>query len=284
MDSSELLVILQNSFPSAITAVGSIVGSLITMIFLRNNTAVNEFEMIKAGLFKEAAEELLKNGKMTYTEFYKANNFLKVAQLADEYYKDSDKRDSNKIYDFDWFLRFYENVGNISDQHMQEIWAKILAGEISNPGTHSIHLLEILKYLSKKDAELFEKVCSVSLDISNQVLLPNFKQYLDEFGISYDDILRLNELNLINSNGMLSLSLKVPPQKAELCRGNSSRIAVQSLSNNSVDFSINEFPFTSVGSELRSILTIKIPDKCLELLITELSKNKGISLELLKLS
>lgn len=70
---------------------------------------------------------------MTYTEFYKAKNFLKIAKKADTHYSQKQQDRNYNFYDFDWFMRFYEAVGNISDDDMQDIWARILAGEINNP-------------------------------------------------------------------------------------------------------------------------------------------------------
>ena len=70
------------------------------------------------------------------------------------------KRDAFAEYDFDWFIRFYEAVGNISNQEMQEKWAKILAGEISKPASFSLSTIDALKNMGQKDAILFEKICN----------------------------------------------------------------------------------------------------------------------------
>lgn len=86
MTGTELISFLSSNFPAITSAVSAITGSLFTAVFLRHNTSLQEFEKVKAGQFKELADTLLEEGKMTYTEYYKANNFLKVAQKADEYY------------------------------------------------------------------------------------------------------------------------------------------------------------------------------------------------------
>lgn len=54
--------------------------------------------------FGEVADILLESGKMTYTEYYKANNFLDIAKKADEFYSEMNSSNSNKVYDFDWFF------------------------------------------------------------------------------------------------------------------------------------------------------------------------------------
>ena len=74
MTGTEIITFLSSNFPTQ--AISPIVGSIFTAIFLRHNTEATEFEKIKAGQFKEVADSLLRSGKMTYTEYYKANNFL----------------------------------------------------------------------------------------------------------------------------------------------------------------------------------------------------------------
>ena len=110
MNGTEIISFLSDNFPTIMSTVGAISGSLFTAIFLRHNTSAKEFEKIKSGQLKEVADELLKSGKMTYTEYYKANNFLKIAQKADEYHSQSSKTPVDEAYDFDWFVRFYEAV------------------------------------------------------------------------------------------------------------------------------------------------------------------------------
>lgn len=159
MTGTEIITFLSSNFPTQ--AISPIVGSIFTAIFLRHNTEATEFEKIKAGQFKEVADSLLRSGKMTYTEYYKANNFLKVAKKADEFYSEMHRSENTPpaTYDFDWFIRFYEAVGNISDEAMQDLWAKILAGEISRPSSYSLKTIDVLKNMSKKDAELFVRIC-----------------------------------------------------------------------------------------------------------------------------
>lgn len=280
MNGTEIISFLSNNFPTIISAVGAITGSLFTAIFLRHNTAAKEFEKIKAGQFKEAADELLKSGKMTYTEYYKANNFLTVAKKADEYYSQSSKTRIEEPYDFDWFVRFYESVGNVSNEQMQEIWAKILSGEINHPGSYSLRAIEILKNLSQRDAQLFGKICSFSICSGEHIFIPFYESYLDECKIAYSEIMRLDELGLINSNGMLVLKMNVTPERNILLHNNKLLITAQSANGNDVVIDIKQFPFTDVGRELSCTQTIATPVECFTIISRELSKIKTVTIEL----
>ncbi len=55
--------------------------------------------------------------------------------------------------DDDWMFSFFEKCRNTSDDEMQELWAKILAGEANRPGSYSKRTINSMSMFSKKDAE-----------------------------------------------------------------------------------------------------------------------------------
>ena len=257
MDGNALILCLQNGLETA-SKVGPIVGAIFAAIFLRKNTKDVEFEKLKAGKFREVADRLLESGYMTYTEFYKAANFLHVAELADQVFKHDyqNKADENQKYDFDWYMRFYDIVGNISDEEMQAIWARILAGEIHRKGTYSLQLLDILKNFTQKQAELFNRVCSHCFISGDNVYIPNDNEYLQFANITYQDILDLDALGLINSSGTTSLSVKVQPDRPALFGNDMLRMVIEynGQGNATQEFSFLQFPFTSAGRELITLI------------------------------
>ena len=257
MDGNTLILCLQNGLETD-SKVSPIVGAIFAAIFLRKNTKDVEFEKLKAGKFREVADRLLASGYMTYTEFYKAANFLHVAELADQVFKQDyqNKADENQKYDFDWYMRFYDIVGNISDEEMQAIWARILAGEIHRKGTYSLQLLDILKNFTQRQAELFNRVCSHCFISGDNVYIPNDNEYLQFANITYQDILDLDALGLINSSGTTSLSVKVQPDRPALFGNDMLRMVIEynGQGNATQEFSFLQFPFTSAGRELITLI------------------------------
>lgn len=255
MDGAEIISFLNASFPTVLSTVGSVTGGIITAIFLRYNTAATEFEKIKAGHFKEVVENLVESGKMTYTEYYKARNFLQVAKKADEYSSEKKHNPGKITYDFDWFIRFYEAVGNISDEEVQEIWAKILAGEIAKPSSFSLKTIDTLKNISKKDTDLFVKLCSHSFSNGNQSLfLPRYDDYLNKRNILYSDIMKLSEQGLIFNNGTISLNITINNESKILFNNNGLVMTIASIDESETNASILQYPFTEVGRELSSLI------------------------------
>lgn len=284
MNGTEIITFLSSNFPTVMTTVGAVTGSLFTAIFLRHNTAVTEFEKIKSGQFKEVADELLESGKMTFTEYYKANNFLQVAKKADEYYSKKNSKEETSSYDFDWFVRFYEAVGNISDEKMQDIWAKILAGEISHPSSYSLKTLDVLKNISKRDAELFVKVCSCSFSMgNNHVFLPNNDAYIDGHDIKYIDIMKLNEHGLIFNDGTIGYTVSITKEPRILFINNNLIMTIASASGKEEKATIKQYLFTEVGAELSSIISEKPSDDDFIEFGRKLAENKSYKISIHKI-
>ena len=94
--------------------------------------------------------------RLTFQEQKRQNNIGAVVGLAaDEL---GDKEVQNHDADHDWVARFFTDVQDVTSEHMQRIWAKILAGEVETPGRTSLHTLSVLKNMTQRDAVLFEKM------------------------------------------------------------------------------------------------------------------------------
>ncbi|RLV60481.1 TIGR03899 family protein [Parashewanella curva] len=68
--------------------------------------------------------------------------------------------------DPDWLHHFYNLAETIHNPKMQELWAKILTREITSPGHFSIATLKRLTQLTQKEAQIMEKVTSLTCTIN----------------------------------------------------------------------------------------------------------------------
>ncbi len=64
--------------------------------------------------------------------------------------------------DLDWAARFFSGVQDVSSAEMQQLWARVLAGEVRQAGSTSIRTLEILRNLDRRIATVFKKLCALS--------------------------------------------------------------------------------------------------------------------------
>ena len=255
MKGTEIIQFLSDNFPTVMGTINSITGALFTAIFLRSNTSATEFEKVKAGQFKELSDELLESGKMTYTEYYKAKNFLEVAKKADYYYQNNKEKVNCVGYDFDWLVRFYEAVGNISDAEMQDLWARILAGETAKPYPYSFKTIDTLRNMRKKDAELFVKICSHSfVNGTREYLLPNNDNYLKACNIEYADIMKLSEQGLIYNDSTIGLNIKVSAEPIIFVNNKEMIMCISSVDGKEELTCFSEYPFTEVGKELAFVI------------------------------
>lgn len=253
MEPTNIIQIL-NQIPGFSNSVSLIIGSIITAVFLRRNTQAQEFEKIKANKFAEVVDDLLESGKMTLTEYYKTKNFLDIAKIADGMVQKKNNKSNGKQYSFDWFIRYYEASGNISDKEMQILWAKILAGEIEKPSSYSLRTLDVLRNMSKEEAECFVKICNASIKIeSEKYVIPADQDYLSKNGIDYSDILMLEEIGLINSGSGIYINDDLESNtRYKLYMYDS--LIVKAIASEKRKFSLRVYPFKNVGNELATLI------------------------------
>ena len=67
----------------------------------------------------------------------------------------------------DWITNFFDKCRLISDEEMQILWSKVLAGEANSPGTYSKRTVNFLGSLDKSDAFLFQSLCNFCWSIDN---------------------------------------------------------------------------------------------------------------------
>ena len=204
MDITSLVETIGNNIVQFQPTIQGVVSAVLTTLFLRKKTNISEFEKMKAGKYSEALDDLLENGKITYFELYKCQNFLKIAKIADEYHQEKQEEES-KFFDFDWFMRFFDTAGNVSSEKMQRLWAKILSNEIENVGSFSLRAIETLKNMNQHEASLFQQIAHFVLtDSSGIKFLLSTDNDLgvnvnEKYGLTKADIITLEECGILNS-------------------------------------------------------------------------------------
>jgi hypothetical protein len=182
----QILTALNGAWPVIQPAISGAFGAIVARLFLRGNTKMEEIEKIKQAKFAKVADALLEGGHITHLEYYKCRNFNKIAVMADMIYAkrqsaetaDNTKnqsRSTEKQLNIDWFVRFFEEASNISDEQVQELWAKVLAGEVRQAGNFSLRTIDILKNLSKEEAVILQRIASYAIPIFGCYAL-----YIDE--------------------------------------------------------------------------------------------------------
>ena len=156
--------------------------------------------------------------RLFYRETRRQHNIDNVSQIAAEQLKNEDSV-SNEPVNADWASRFFNIVEDISDQEMQTLWGRILAGEVKQPKSFSIRTLELLKNLSKEEAETFTKFAQIALNSGNSSFVfdpDNGKLLEDNFNIIFRDKLVLVDVGLIVAETVLEFSFKPPKDEEQM--------------------------------------------------------------------
>jgi len=114
----------------------------------------------------------------------------------------------------DWISNFFDKCRLISDDQMQLLWAKLLAGEANSPGTYSKRTVNLLGTLDKIDAQLFTGLCSFIWCLPNIHLLvyDQNESVYNSKGINFASLTRLDEMGLIRLD-FVGYKLKYLPQQ-----------------------------------------------------------------------
>lgn len=134
--------------------------------------------------------------RIDFRDIKKQFNIESVTAFAAEELK-NEKAINDEPLDEDWATRFFSITEDVSNEEMQALWGRILAREIKHPKSYSLRTLEMLKNLSKEEAEIFTKFANLKVvsDGITFICNHNSETFLEnEFGITFEDKLLLKEL------------------------------------------------------------------------------------------
>ena len=141
-----------------------------------------------AGAHQEEVERLVTN---TVNAMLKADSVLDWSKVNLDQFNPEFRR------------RWISEVSNVSDETLQDLWARLLAGELESPGSVSNDTMSIARDLNKERAKEFQTLCSATLCYSDGIPAivvgcgnPGANS-LEPYGLSYDVLMRLAHHRLI---------------------------------------------------------------------------------------
>lgn len=200
-------------------------------------------------------EELVKRAshRLAYQEIAKQENIEAVVNYA---YQELEGKNSinEETVSRDWMIRLMNSAEDISNEDMQKFWGKILAGEIMEPNTFSYKTLDCVRNLSKKDAELFERICKI---VINHNFIINDLEILNHQGFTYEDILSMDECGLINSSAVINMSKKLSKENSIIIDFGDYILTGNAKEESRREISVQQFPLTKAGREISTIIEIE---------------------------
>jgi hypothetical protein len=167
----------------------------------------------------------------------------------------------------DWIANFFAKTRFVSDSEMQDLWARILAGEANAPDTFSRRTVNVLSILDKGDAEAFAKLCGFVWVIETKSETEVLPLVFDFNAAIYErngaDFVTLNNLESIgllrfDQNAGLSFysdrnSGKLTSQEKFIARHFGRELILDMTRDVDISVRIGHTFFTNTGKELARI-------------------------------
>jgi hypothetical protein len=153
--------------------------------------------------------------------------------------------------DEDWLNLFARLAEDKSSAKLQQLFGKILSGEVRRPGSYSLRTLQILALISTPDAERVSRLMSYSLDMA---MVP-FEEGADGCPTTADRLF-LEELGLAghpNKFGGMVRTTSIPAGQTKLLMASKFAIVIINNSQNEIAFRVPCQLLTTPGRELAVI-------------------------------
>lgn len=159
----------------------------------------------------------------------------------------------------EWLLHFFDKCRLTSDAQMQDLWAKLLAGEANEPSTFSKRLINILGDLDKSDAELFQTTAGFAWNMFG-AYFPLVFDYNDS--VYKENGLRISRLKDLQSIGLINMESRIGyvyhlQNDTEIAKYFDNIITLHREKIILNDLPIGLASFTTVGQELMKIVRPK---------------------------
>lgn len=153
---------------------------------------------------------------------------------------------SNEPVNEDWVNRFFNIVEDISDENLQDIWARVLSGEVKHPSSYSLRTLELLRNITKEEAELFVKASSFYIE----------KDFIcvEKFALSLHETLLLGEIGLINNEELTKTWTVEPNSKLIIILDHEYLMILHNDKDKKINCSTSIKKISKAGIELLSLI------------------------------
>jgi hypothetical protein len=205
-------------------------------------------------------------------------NASKAIIYAEEVLAEDPQTPPERSVEEDWLFTWRDYAGRVSIEDLQQLWGKVLAGEVKSPGSFSLRTLEFLRGLSKKEAEQISTIASFVIEGN---ILSDLKHAPDQ-GVSTNLLLAMDELGLLS--GVQGLGLTVTWRSLS-----SERFQRPLLSNGKVlvvehgdpkkNLEVGVYPLTTLAKQLLSLGSFHPNLDYLRLAAKEIVK-KGFTVQL----
>lgn len=195
------------------------------------------------------------NERLLAKEIKRQNNIDDVVEIAANHLKGVPTV-TEEIVNEDWTARFFDIAQDVSDDEMKKLWGQILAGEVKAPQSYSLRTLELLRNLTKYEANTFVKVAQLAmLQNGDNFLFAGAADDLSKYDVTFDDIAILGEVGIVQPGSLIQRTLTANKIRGtEIIAYGEIAILLSINANSGVRLPI--YRFTQAGTELLRLIDV----------------------------
>ncbi|EOY5723518.1 DUF2806 domain-containing protein [Enterobacter cloacae] len=215
-------------------------------------------------------------------EVQKEINIAKSLLIAEEILSSDQSEPTNENIEDDWLFRWRDSAATTTSEKLQDLWGRVLAGEMKTPGSYSLRTLDFIKNLSQREASDIQQLFSFELlgsIIKYEAQKDKYEnKHLDNF-LNVEYLIKMQALGIISGADSLGCTLTLPSRDKNsyvyfIEYDNKIMKITHDDLNHSIQF--NVIVFTPLGLELRSLCPIDLDSEYLNFIIKSL-KDKGFT-------
>ena len=188
-------------------------------------------------------------------------------------------------WDSTWEKRWSEGASRIGidDEERRAWWARLLAGEIQQPGTFSLRTLAVMDTLSTKEAQLFTRLCDYvwthgENDDEITLFLPTDESELWKPSLSEMTLLVNGGLVMLVTTGTSLTSSEIRQTRSEIrLQFNRDQYSVEIPAGKAVKLRGGNLHVTEVGQEIYRLTTPKYPQDYRDEILAEWRKSYTVN-------
>jgi hypothetical protein len=149
------------------------------------------------------------NHRLATLELRRQSNIEAIMSMAFAVTGDDEVGDESHTLDDDWLARLVAHGQDVGNPIMQIVWGQILSHEAATPGSFSLRTLDALAGMTGDDWDTLKRAGMLCFPTGYLLKLGQRADF-DEFGVSQNDIQRLQALDLIQETDDLSVTFYAP--------------------------------------------------------------------------
>ena len=254
----------QTGIVSATKMIGDAANSAIKKF--RNNETSNISESKQSlGAIAESAEK-----------FQSEKRMANIQSIVGQAIEQMPEQVPDTPVDHDWTARFFDNAKDVSNEEMQKLWAKLLAGEVERSGSVPLRTLDILRNMTQKEAELFARAVNyIFVEINAAAWMFRTDTGVQAFpDISVDELSYLTEAGLVMSGQQFRVSIPNPDGHCYLFYAGKKILQVQTK-----EFDIPTHNFSISGTQLAKCIEPTINAEYLQQVANYIHAGTGRAVE-----